>query len=138
VVFAHHGGSGRNLTSLGCQILRVQCPFFELNFVYRSTIVRSVDMKKKLIRLSAKEDAAITKAAKSDPDSRPLTDKQWAKVKPSLTRPLILCGRNGTGKSLIAKLLPRAIEGIGVGEIWISHTTRRLLVLRIQAKPCEC
>ena len=29
-----------------------------------------------------------------------------------VTRPLILCGRNGTGKSLIAKLLPRAIEGI--------------------------
>jgi len=28
-------------------------------------------MKKKLIRPSAKEDAAITKAAKSDPDSRP-------------------------------------------------------------------
>ncbi len=25
-------------------------------------------------------------------------------------RPLILCGRNGTGKSLIAKLLPKAIE----------------------------
>lgn len=43
-------------------------------------------MKKKLIRLSAKEDAALTKAAKSDPDSRPLTDKQWAKVKPSLSR----------------------------------------------------
>ena len=29
-----------------------------------------------------------------------------------VTRPLILCGRNGTGKSLIAKLLPKAIEGI--------------------------
>ena len=43
-------------------------------------------MKKKLIRLSAKEDAAITKAAKSDPNSRPLTDKQWDKVKPTLTR----------------------------------------------------
>jgi len=27
-------------------------------------------------------------------------------------RPLILCGRNGTGKSLIAKLLPKAIEGM--------------------------
>ena len=27
-------------------------------------------------------------------------------------RPLILCGRNGTGKSLIAKLLPKAIEGL--------------------------
>jgi len=43
-------------------------------------------MKKKLIRPSAKEDAAITKAAKSDPNSRPLTDKQWDKVMPTLTR----------------------------------------------------
>ncbi len=43
-------------------------------------------MKKKIIRLSSKVDAAVTKAANSDPDSRPLTDKQWAKVKPSLNR----------------------------------------------------
>jgi DNA polymerase III delta prime subunit len=27
-----------------------------------------------------------------------------------VTRPLILCGRNGTGKSLLAKLIPQAIE----------------------------
>ena len=43
-------------------------------------------MKKKLIRLNAKEDAAITRAAKSDPDARPFTDKQWVKVKPTLVR----------------------------------------------------
>ena len=43
-------------------------------------------MKKKIIRLSSKENATVTKAANSDSDSRPLTDKQWAKVKPSLTR----------------------------------------------------
>lgn len=43
-------------------------------------------MKKKIIRLSSKVDAIVTKAANSDPDSRPLTDKQWAKVKPSLSR----------------------------------------------------
>jgi uncharacterized protein (DUF4415 family) len=43
-------------------------------------------MKKKLFRLSAKEDAAVTKAAKTDPDARPLTDKEWAKVKPTLSR----------------------------------------------------
>ena len=43
-------------------------------------------MKKKLIRPSAKEDAAITKAAKSDPNSRPLTYRQWDKVKPTLNR----------------------------------------------------
>ncbi|MFZ4379570.1 MAG: BrnA antitoxin family protein [Polynucleobacter sp.] len=43
-------------------------------------------MKKKLIRPSLKEDAAITKAAKSDQDSRPFTDREWAKVKPNLIR----------------------------------------------------
>ena len=43
-------------------------------------------MKKKLIRPTEKEDRAITKAANSDPNSRPLTDKQWAKVKPTLSR----------------------------------------------------
>ena len=34
-------------------------------------------------------------------------------------RPLILCGRNGTGKSLIAKLLPRAIEGME--DVQVTH-----------------
>jgi uncharacterized protein (DUF4415 family) len=43
-------------------------------------------MKKKLIRLNAREDSAITAAARLDPDARPLTDKQWDKVKPSLMR----------------------------------------------------
>jgi len=40
----------------------------------------------KLIRPSAKEDVAITIAAKSDPDSRPYTEKQWSKVKSTLIR----------------------------------------------------
>lgn len=44
-------------------------------------------MKRKLIKLSPREDAAVTKAARSDADARPLTDKQWNKVKPSLKRP---------------------------------------------------
>ena len=43
-------------------------------------------MKRKLIKLNAAEDAAVTKAARSDADSRPLTDKQWSKVKPTLRR----------------------------------------------------
>ncbi|QWD79110.1 BrnA antitoxin family protein [Polynucleobacter sp. MWH-Spelu-300-X4] len=43
-------------------------------------------MKKKLISLTSKEDLAITKSAKSDPDSHPLTDKEWHKVKPMLSR----------------------------------------------------
>ena len=33
-------------------------------------------MKKKLIRHSAAEDAAITKAAMADPDNLPLTDQE--------------------------------------------------------------
>lgn len=43
-------------------------------------------MKKKIIRPSAKEDPAITNATKSDPHSRPLTDKQWDKINPTLVR----------------------------------------------------
>jgi uncharacterized protein (DUF4415 family) len=38
-------------------------------------------MKKKIIRPSAKEDIAITRAALSDPDSPPLTDKEWNEIK---------------------------------------------------------
>ena len=36
--------------------------------------------------LSSEEDAAITAAALSDPDALPLTDAQWAQVKPQLKR----------------------------------------------------
>ena len=43
-------------------------------------------MKRKLIKLNAIEDAAVTKAAKSDVDSKPLTERQWNKVKPNLRR----------------------------------------------------
>jgi uncharacterized protein (DUF4415 family) len=43
-------------------------------------------MKKKLIRHSAAEDAAITKAAMADPDNLPLTDQEWEKVRPTLIR----------------------------------------------------
>ena len=38
-------------------------------------------MKKKIIRPTAEEDAAITKAAMSDPDSLPFTDKEWNEIK---------------------------------------------------------
>jgi hypothetical protein len=38
-------------------------------------------MKKKIIRPSARENIAITKAAMSDPDSHPLTDKEWNEIK---------------------------------------------------------
>jgi uncharacterized protein (DUF4415 family) len=43
-------------------------------------------MKRKLIKLNTIEDAAVTKAARSDIDSKPLTDRQWSKVKPNLRR----------------------------------------------------
>ena len=31
---------------------------------------------------STKEDAAITKAARSDPDARPFSERDWKKAKP--------------------------------------------------------
>ena len=43
-------------------------------------------MRKKLIKLSYKEDAAVTKAATSDANAKPLTNGQWNKVKHALTR----------------------------------------------------
>ena len=43
-------------------------------------------MKMKLIRPTAEEDAAITKAAMADPDSMPFTDEEWEKVKPTIVR----------------------------------------------------
>ena len=43
-------------------------------------------MKKKLIRLSPKEDLAVTRSAKSDPNARPFTDRQWTKIQPTLIR----------------------------------------------------
>lgn len=38
-------------------------------------------MKKKIIRPSPAEDAAITKAALSDPDSLPFTEEEWNEIK---------------------------------------------------------
>ena len=43
-------------------------------------------MKKKLIRLSAEEDAAITKAALSDPDNPPITEEEWNAIKRRVVR----------------------------------------------------
>jgi hypothetical protein len=41
---------------------------------------------KKQIKLSPQEDVAVTKAAISDANARPLTNGQWKKVKYALTR----------------------------------------------------
>ena len=41
---------------------------------------------KRIIRHSAEEDAAITKAAMDDPDSAPFTDEEWEKARPTMVR----------------------------------------------------
>ncbi len=43
-------------------------------------------MKKKLIRPTAEEDAAITKAALSDPDNPPITEEEWNEIKHRVVR----------------------------------------------------
>ena len=43
-------------------------------------------MKKKIIRPSAEEDAAITKAALSDPDNPPITEEEWNEIKHRVVR----------------------------------------------------
>ncbi len=43
-------------------------------------------MKKKLINPSLKEDAEITRAAKLDPDSIPLTNNEWKRIKKTIVR----------------------------------------------------
>jgi uncharacterized protein (DUF4415 family) len=41
----------------------------------------------RILRLpTPEEDAAITAAARSDPDAPPLTDKEWQAIKPKLRR----------------------------------------------------
>ena len=43
-------------------------------------------MKKKIIRPTAEEDAAITKVALSDPDNLPLTDEDWENIRHRIVR----------------------------------------------------
>jgi hypothetical protein len=43
-------------------------------------------MKKKLIRPTAEEDAAITKAAMADPDNPPNTEEEWNEIKHRVVR----------------------------------------------------
>jgi hypothetical protein len=51
-----------------------------------SGVKKTTNMRKKLIRPSSTEDAAMTEAALSDPDSLPLTDQEWEQIKPHLFR----------------------------------------------------
>jgi len=51
-----------------------------------SGVKETTNMRKKLIRPNSTEDAAITEAALSDPDSLPLTDQEWEQKKPHLFR----------------------------------------------------
>ena len=64
-------------------------------------------MQKKIIRLSYKENVAATKAANSDPDSKPLTENQWIKVKSSLTRGR---GRLASDLGRLASIHPGGIK----------------------------
>jgi hypothetical protein len=41
---------------------------------------------KKIIRPTPEEDAAITKAAMSDPDNLPLTDEEWEQIRHRVVR----------------------------------------------------
>lgn len=41
---------------------------------------------RKILLNTPEEDAAITNAALSDPDARPLTDEEWAAAKPGVRR----------------------------------------------------
>jgi hypothetical protein len=43
-------------------------------------------MNKKLIKPTTKEDAEITKAARSDPDSQPISKKDWERIKHIIVR----------------------------------------------------
>ena len=43
-------------------------------------------LRRESIFPTPEEDAAITAAAESDPDARPLTDEEWELVKPTLRR----------------------------------------------------
>jgi uncharacterized protein (DUF4415 family) len=39
-------------------------------------------LKRETLLPTPAEDAAITSAARSDPDARPFTDRQWERIKP--------------------------------------------------------
>ena len=54
---------------------------------------------KKIIRPTAEEDAAITRAAMADPDCIPFTDGEWEAVKQTVVR-----GRNKPSDQKVNKL----------------------------------
>ena len=60
-----------------------------------------MSMKKKLIRPTATEDAAITRAALSDPDSLPITDEEWSEIKHRLVRGRAEPVARRTGSALV-------------------------------------
>jgi hypothetical protein len=68
---------------------------FAIPYIYRAFKVDFKGVKpgigypnrmKRIIRHSAEEDAAITKAAMEDPDSIPFTDEEWEKARPTMVR----------------------------------------------------
>lgn len=74
-------------------------------------------MSRTLIRPTAKEDAAITAAAMSDPDAVPLTDAEWESVKPTLKRGRRLAAV--TKERITIRLSPEVVQAFRAsGEGW--------------------
>ena len=70
---------------------------------------------------NAKEDAAITKAAKSDPDAVPYTEADWKKAKAQVKvgRPKAESPKVFTGIRLDADVVEKVTNGENYGT-WIS------------------
>jgi uncharacterized protein (DUF4415 family) len=69
------------------------------------------------------EDAAITAAAMADPDARPLTDEEWAQVKPRIGRPPLPATKAQVTLRLDREVLA-ALKGSGPG--WQSRVNALL------------
>ena len=72
------------------------------------------------IRLNTpEEDAAITAAALSDPDARPLTDEEWEAVKPVFKRGGRPKKPEGSKKLVSIRLDPDVLDRLrGLGKGW--------------------
>lgn len=72
---------------------------------------------RKIALNTPEEDAAITKAALSDPDAIPLTDAQWEAVKPALKRGRPLAAV--TKERITIRLSPEVVQVFRAsGEGW--------------------
>ncbi len=93
-------------------------------------------MHKPLIKPSDKEDASITAAALSDPDSTPLTDSEWNDVKPRLKRGPGRPLGSGSKAQVTLRLdieVIKALKATGAGwqtrandvlRLWVQHQSK--------------